>query len=94
MRPGVVRIDRIGFELGTEGSFWCHVEDDDPLSAVTEMRYTQTISRDAWRTRIETQLRMSCTYDAFLLQAAMRAWEGDVQVCRREWDESVPRDFA
>jgi predicted acyl esterase len=92
--PGVVRIDRIGLELGTEGSFRCHVEDNDPLSAVTEMRYTQRISRDAWRTRIETCMRLSCTYDAFLLQAAMQAWDGDAEVCRREWATSVPRDFA
>jgi hypothetical protein len=92
VRPGVVRIDRIGLELGTEGSFECHIDEDDPLSAVTEMRYTQTISRDAWRTRIETSMRLSCTYDAFVLRATMRAWEGDVQVCHREWNETVPRE--
>ena len=32
-----------------------HIDEDDPLSAVVEMRQTQTISRDAWRTRIETR---------------------------------------
>jgi uncharacterized protein len=58
------------------------------------MRYTQTISRDAWRTRIETRMRLSCTYDAFVLRATMQAWEGDVQVCCREWDESIPREFV
>jgi predicted acyl esterase len=94
VRPGVVRIDWIGLELGTEGNFQCHIEDDDPLSAVTEMRQMQTISRDGWRTRIETRMRMSCTYDAFVLRATMQAWEGDVEVCRREWDRSVPREFV
>ncbi len=96
VRPGLVRIDRIGLELGSEGTFQCHVEEDDPLSAVTEMRYTQTIARGAWRTRIETSMRMSCTYDTFELRATMQAWEGDeeVRVCRRVWDCSVPRDFV
>jgi hypothetical protein len=94
VRPGTLRIDRIGLELGTEGSFQCHIEEDDPLSAVTEMRFTQTISRDAWRTRIETSMRMSCTYDAFQLQATMRAWQGELEVCRRDWNRSVPRDFV
>jgi len=94
VRPGVVRIDRMGLELGTEGSFKFHIEEDDPLSAVAEMRQSQTVSRDAWRTRIETQLRMSCTFDAFMLRATMRAWERDLEVCRREWDDSVPRDFV
>jgi hypothetical protein len=94
VRPGTLRIDRLGLELGTEGSFQCHIEEDDPLSAVTEMRFTQTISRDAWRTRIETSMRMSCTYDAFQLQATMRAWQGELEVCRRDWNRSVPRDFV
>jgi putative CocE/NonD family hydrolase len=94
VRPGVVRIDRIGLELGTEGDFESHIEEDDPLSAVAEMRLTQSISRDAWRVRIETSLRLSCTYDAFVLRATMQAWDGDSEVCRREWDCTVPRDFV
>jgi uncharacterized protein len=94
VRPGVVRIDRIGLELGTEGNFQSHIEDDDPLSAVAEMQQTQSISRDAWQVRIETQMRMSCTYDAFMLRATMQAWEGALEVCRREWNCSIPRDFV
>jgi uncharacterized protein len=91
VRPGVVRIDRLGLELATDSSFKSHIDEDDPLSAAVEMRQSQTISRGAWRTRIETQMRMSCTHDAFLLRAEMRAYEADVEVCRREWDRSVPR---
>jgi putative CocE/NonD family hydrolase len=94
VRPGVVRIDRIGLELGSEGNFRCHVQPDDPLSAVAKMRFTQTVSRDAWRPRIETRLRLSCTYDAFILRGAVRAWDDDAEVCHREWDRSVPRDFV
>ena len=70
-----------------------HVEEDDPLSAVAELRRTQTMSRDAWQIRIETQMRLSCTRNAFLLQGSLRAWEGANEVCRREWDRSIPRDF-
>src|SRR5439155_5648795 len=80
VRPGVVRIDRIGIELGSEGRFRFHVEGEDPLSAVAEMRQTLTIARAAWRIRIETETRMSCTRDAFLLRASMRATEGDAEV--------------
>jgi len=94
VRPGVVLIDRIGLELGTQGRFEFHIEEDDPLSAVAEMRQTQTISRGAWRTRIEAQTRMSCTCDTFVLRATLRAWEGGLEVCRREWDYSVPRNFV
>ena len=89
----IARIDRIGLELGTESKSRFHVEEDDPLSAVAELRRTWTMSRDAWQIRIETQMRLSCTRDVFLLQASLRAWEGANEVCRREWDRAIARDF-
>jgi putative CocE/NonD family hydrolase len=94
IRPGLVRIDRIGLELGSEGKFAVDIRDDDPLSASIEMQRTQTIQRDAWQVRIETAMRLSCTRDAFLLRASLRAWEGSREVCRRDWDHSIPRDLA
>jgi predicted acyl esterase len=89
----IERIDRIGLDLGTQGKSKFHVEEDDPLSAVVELRRTQTMSRDAWQVRIETQMRLSCTRTAFLLQGSLRAWEGANEVCHRDWDRSIPRDF-
>jgi uncharacterized protein len=89
----IERIDRIGLELGTQSASLFHVDEEDPLSAVAELRRTQTVARDAWQIRIETQMRLSCTRDVFLLQGSLRAWEGAKEVCRREWDRSIPRDF-
>jgi hypothetical protein len=94
VRQSVVRVDRLGLELGTESDFTSHISEDDPHSAVAEMRQSQTIARGEWRILIETQIRMSCTQDAFLLRATMRACEGDAEVCRREWDYSIPRRSA
>jgi hypothetical protein len=94
VRPGVVRIDRIGLELGTEWQFKSDVKDDDPLSAVIESRRLATISRENWQVRIETKMHLSCTRDAFLLRASLRAWEGDSEVSRRGWDRSIPRDLV
>jgi hypothetical protein len=94
VRPGVVRIERLGLELGTDGNFRFHVEDDDPLSAVVEMRQAQTVSRDRWGVRMETHIRLSCTHDAFALTATLRAWEQDQPVCHRKWDYSIPRDMV
>jgi hypothetical protein len=89
----IERIDRIGLELGTEGKSQYHIEDDDPLSAVAELRRTQTMSRDAWQIRVETQMRLSSTGNAFLLQGSLRAWEGANEICRRDWDRTIARDF-
>src|SRR5262249_44099123 len=89
----VERIDRIGLELGTQSKSYLHVEEDDPLSAAVDLRRTWTMSRKTWQIRIETQMRLSCTRDVFLLQGNLRAWEGANEVCRREWDRAIPRDF-
>jgi uncharacterized protein len=89
----IERIDRLGLELGTRDDSKLHVEEDDPLSAVNDLRRTWTMSRDAWQVRIDTQMRLSCNRDVFLLQGSLRAWEGATEVCRREWDRSIPRDF-
>jgi hypothetical protein len=94
VRPGVVRIDRLGLEVSTEGRFSFDIEDDDPLSALAEMRKTEKFARDTWQIRIETALRLSCTRDSYLLRASLRAFEGDSEVCHRQRDRSVPRDFT
>jgi hypothetical protein len=81
--------------IGPRARSWAvDLKDDDPLSASIEMQRSQTIQRDAWQVRIQTAMRLSCTRDAFLLRASLRAWEGDSEVCHREWDESIPRDLA
>jgi predicted acyl esterase len=89
----IERIDRLGLELGTGSKRQYHVDEDDPLSAAAELRRTQTMSRDAWQIRIETRIRLSCVRTAFRLQGSLRAWEGPKQVCHREWDRSMRRDF-
>ena len=89
----IERLDRIGLELGAKGKWRYHVEEDDPLSAVAELQRTQTMSRDAWQIRIETQMRLSCTRDAFLLKASLRAYEGEQEVCHRDWDRAIARDL-
>jgi hypothetical protein len=34
------------------------------------------MSREAWQIRIETQMRLSCTREVFLLEGRLRASEG------------------
>ncbi|HEY2533698.1 MAG TPA: hypothetical protein VGJ20_38210 [Xanthobacteraceae bacterium] len=90
----VERIDRIGLELGTQYKLQYQVEENNPLSAVAELRNIQTVSRNEWQIRVETQMRLSSTGNAFQLQESLRAWEGANEVCRRDWDRSIPRDFS
>ena len=89
----IERIDRIGLESGTEDKTEYRVEENDPLSAVAELSHAQTLSRNDWQIRVETHMRLSSTGNAFLLQGSLRAWEGAKEICRRDWDRSIPRDF-
>jgi hypothetical protein len=89
----IERIDRIGLELGTQRKSRLHVEEDDPLSAVADLQRTWTMSRKTWQIRIETQMRLSCNRDVFLLQGNLRAREGANEICHRGWDRSIPRDL-
>jgi len=89
----IERIERIGLELGTQSKWRFHIEEDDPLSAVYELRHLQTMSRDVWEIRVEMHMRLSSTRDAFLLQGSLRAWEGTNEVCHRDWDRSIARDL-
>jgi hypothetical protein len=94
VRPGVVRFDRIGLEAASGGSFSADIRNDDPLSATAGMHRSLALSRDGWRVRIETAMRMSCTQAAFRLEASVRAFDGDEEVCHRVWDRSIPRDLV
>ena len=58
-----------------------------------ELQRADTVARGGWRVRIETQLRVSCDRDSFKLQARLRAWHGDAQICDRTWNPSMPRDL-
>ena len=44
--------------------------------------------------RIETSMRMSCTREAFRLQASLRAFDGATELCHRTWDELIKRDLV
>jgi putative CocE/NonD family hydrolase len=94
VRPGVMRFDRIGLEVGSQWKFHHDIQGDDPLSALAEMQRTMTVAREDWSVRIETSMRMTCTREAFRLEASMRAFEGDKEVASRTWDRSIDRDLV
>lgn len=94
VRPGVVRFDRLGLEVGNKASFSADIEGDDPLSAAIGMRRTLTVAREGWRVRVETSMRMHCTRETFRLEASVHAFEGDDEVFHRLWDRSIPRDLV
>jgi predicted acyl esterase len=89
----IERIERLSLELGTQWKTQYHVEENDPLSAVADLQNIQTMSRNEWQIRVETQMRLSCTRDSFLLRGSLRASDGAKEIFRRDWDRTIARDF-
>ncbi len=86
-------IDSIGLESGSVARESYRIEDDDPLSARAEIRWTQTLGRVAWRVRTETHTSLFSDRDHFYVRADLEAFEGERRVFTRSWDRKVPRDY-
>jgi hypothetical protein len=87
------RLEAIRLEIGHRASRRQRIDDDDPLSAVLENRHEMVLRRDGWSVRVETEVRLTATADAFRMTARLRAHDGDKEVCKRDWDEKIPRDL-
>jgi len=95
LRPGVVVWDRMaGLEIGSEWDWDEDIREGDPTSATIAMRRIGTVARGDWRVKVETTMRMSGTREAFRLEASLRAFEGEAEVCRRDWDRTIKRDLV
>jgi hypothetical protein len=44
--------------------------------------------------RSETETRLTSDREDFIIEARMRAWEGDDLVHEETWDERIPRNLV
>jgi uncharacterized protein len=70
------------------------VHPDDPLSATATHTWEQRLSRGDWRIRTAVTATQTCTATHLRMVAQVRAYEGDVMVFERHFDDSVPRTFV
>jgi uncharacterized protein len=66
---------------------------DDPLSAVSECRWTMTRQRGDWSVRTETVTRLTLDATHFHLTARLEAYEGGTLVLERDWTDSIERQW-
>jgi putative CocE/NonD family hydrolase len=89
---GTTRLDGIGLEMATKTTEMYAINPEDPLSARTEIGWSLGLRRGDWRFRSESLTTMTATKTHFRLQARLDAYEGDVRVFSRDWDEQIKRD--
>jgi uncharacterized protein len=70
------------------------IHPDDPLSATTRHIWQQRLSRGDWRVRTEVTATQTCTSTHLHMTAQVRAYEGEMLVFERDYDDSVPRTFV
>jgi len=68
------------------------IHPDDPLSASAHYSWRWQYSRGDWQVETTATTTMRCTETTFDVVAEIVATEAGVEVFRRRWDESYPRD--
>jgi putative CocE/NonD family hydrolase len=68
------------------------IRPDDPLSARSEFRWTQTLSRGDWRVSTEARAEMWADATHLHMRARVTAHEGDREVFARDYQERVERN--
>lgn len=69
------------------------IRPDDPLSAVGQTHWTQTLARDGWSIRTETFADMWSDATTFHLRGRIEAYEGGRKVFERDFDDTVARNL-
>jgi len=89
----VARIEEIDLDLGhTVERTFC-IDEQDPLTASTEIAEHMMMRRGEWQVRVSVRTELTATRTEFRLRASLRAHEGDEQVFARDWDEHIERDL-
>ena len=68
------------------------IRPDDPLSAVSECRWTISRRRGDLSIRTETVTRLTMDATHFHITASLEAFDGGVQVCERAWTDRIERN--
>jgi hypothetical protein len=89
----MARVEAINLDVGHTILNRFRIREEDPLSAQAQVVQKTLFRRGAWRTRVETYTRLSSTRDYFLLEAELKAYEGEEEVCTRTWERRMKRDL-
>jgi predicted acyl esterase len=81
----------IGMDGGDGMATRTRVHPADPLRARAAIEQRTELRRGGWSVAIESQIEVSCTRDAFRVEARLSANEAGRSVFERRWDERVPR---
>ena len=91
---GVYVLDDIGSEQSFTRVRSSSVQADEPTSARADVQCRATYRRGAWDARIESDVSMTCTAEAFLMTARLTAYDGGQVFAERRFEYSIDRDHV
>ena len=91
---GLIEVPRNAMQMReTRDEVW-EIDPTDPLTSQAELRFSALRQRGAWSGRTESLIRFWCTQATWEVEAALAAWSGEDEICRRNWRFSVARDHC
>lgn len=91
---GAVVIEDIDLEVRMKALEWYSSVAEDVTTARGEVVWERELARGDWRIRTVTRTVLTATATHFRIVASLDAYEGDVRVCCRNWEELIERDFV
>jgi hypothetical protein len=88
---GEAEIPVHGLIAGSAGREIYRIKPDDPLSAVAETHWTQTLRRGDWSIRTEARCRLTADRDSFHVTGTVEAYENGRLVQEKKWDSRIKR---
>ena len=89
---GAARLEETGITMDSVKIFRHSVQDESPLTAVTEVEDAIKFSRGAWAPEIRGRIRLSATQDEFLVRTDLDVYDSGERVFCRSWAHRIPRD--
>ena len=70
------------------------IQAGDPLSCRAEIHWTESLSRDEWSVRTETNTVMWADQEHFHIQADLEALENNDRLFNRSWTRKIRRQLV
>jgi hypothetical protein len=80
-----------GLVVGSIGRETYRIRPDDPVSAVADTHWTQTLRRGDWSVRTEATCRLTADKDSFHVVVRVEAYENGRLVHEKKWDTRIKR---
>ncbi len=90
---GTKMYDRHGWTTSVKADYQYHIHPDDPTSACVDLSATESYGREGLLDgRIEATQKMTCDETHFIIEAKLDVFDGETEICSRQWNKRIARD--